>query len=305
MREQWRSGSDVPNHNARVRVAEIAERQFGRIRWDQLRTAGVGKATICQWVSDGYLHPSLPRVYAVGHTARSPEADLSAALLYSGPRSALIDATGVWWWGLLNYPPETIHVSTPRRCRSVPGVTVHGRRALDRITHKGLPVATPSQCLVDFASNARRELLRFALANADYHGLLDLAAIDAVCGRGRAGSATIKAALKIHRPELAHTRSAFERLFVPFCEAHDFPIPKFGVYRHGWLVDAVWDDQRVVVELNGLKAHRTRAQLERDHQRDLQLRAHDYIVLRYTWYLLTDSPDEVAQDVRRALLREP
>ena len=40
---------------------------------------------------------------------------------------------------------------------------------------------------------------------------------------------------------------------------------------------------------------------ERDHQRDLELRAAGYIVLRYTWRQLTDTPAAVAADLRRYL----
>jgi very-short-patch-repair endonuclease len=57
----------------------------------------------------------------------------------------------------------------------------------------------------------------------------------------------------------------------------------------------------VVIELDGYGNHRTRAQLNRDHQRDLELRAAGYIVVRYTETQIMDHPDEVAQDVMRLL----
>jgi very-short-patch-repair endonuclease len=296
--DEWRFSSDSPNQNAKRRVAALAGRQFGRIRWDQLRAAGVSKAVISAWVTDGYLHPRLPRVYAVGHAAASLEANLSAATLYAGPGAMLCHDMGIWWWGLLNYPPDVIHVSTPRRCKSLPGIKVHGRRNVERTWRKGLPVTTVHQTLEDYALSAPKERLRFVLATADYHGLLNVPLLDNLHGPG---AAALHAALKIHRPELAHARSDFERLLVPLCEANDIPIPKFDVYRHGWLVDAVWDDRKVVVELDSLRAHRTRAQLERDHQRDLELRATGYTVLRYTWYQLTDTAELVARDLKRHL----
>jgi very-short-patch-repair endonuclease len=86
------------------------------------------------------------------------------------------------------------------------------------------------------------------------------------------------------------------------CEAHGLPLPKLNVYRHGWLVDAVWDEQRLVVELDGVKGHRTKAQLESDHQRDLELRGRGWTVLRYTWRQLTEMRDTVALDIRQHLL---
>jgi hypothetical protein len=70
-------------------VAAVAGRQRGRIRYDQLKALRIGDATIRRWIDAGYLHPELPRVYAVGHRGRSAEADLAAALLYAG-RGAML-----------------------------------------------------------------------------------------------------------------------------------------------------------------------------------------------------------------------
>ncbi len=283
-------------------MAAVAGRQFGRIRADQLRAACVGETTVRRWVADGYLHPTLPRVYAVGHVSTSVEATLADALLYAGPGATLSHDTAVWWLGLLKHPASReTHVSTRRRVQSLPGVSVHDRRHLDRITHRGLTVTPPHQALVDFAADATHDLLRLALANADYHGMLNLTAIDGVTGRGIRGSAAINAALRRHQPELARTRSELERLLLRLCETQELPLPKFNVYLEGWLVDAFWPQAKLVIEVDGLDGHRTRAQLESDHQRDFELRQAGYIVLRYTWRQLTDAATAVAREIRRAL----
>ncbi len=288
----------------KVRLAEVAESQFGRVRWDQILAAGASERTLRRWVQDGYLHRVLPRVYAVGHTAESIDAALSAALLYAGPGAMLSHVSAVWWWGLLDHPPEPIHVSTSRAVGSLSGITAHPRRRLARLERHGLPVTTVHQALLDFAVTAPRERLRFVLANADYRGLLDLPALDALTGRGVAGTVALRNALKAHRPELAHTRSGLERLLLALCEEHDLPLPRVNVTRHGRVLDALWFEQGVVVELDGLAGHRSRAQLERDHRRDLELRAAGYLVLRYTWRQLTETPDQVIADLVRHLSDE-
>src|SRR6202035_2625155 len=108
----------MTNLSAKVRVAERAERQVGRISWAQLQVIGVPKSTVAVWLADGYLFPELPRVYAVGSRARTTQSELTAALLYAGPGAALSHATAAWWLGLLETKPRRIHIATPRRCRS-------------------------------------------------------------------------------------------------------------------------------------------------------------------------------------------
>jgi very-short-patch-repair endonuclease len=179
---------------------------------------------------------------------------------------------------------------------------VHGdRHVVQRLEHRGLPITTPSQAIVDFAATGPADLLRLVLANADYQQLLDVRALQGMIGRGVAGSTALKDALQIHLPELAHTRSELEALLLTFCQSHDLPIPRVNVYVEGWLVDAHWPDHRLIVEVDGWDGHRTRAQLDSDHRRDLALRAAGYVVLRYTWRQLTETPAAVAADLARYL----
>ncbi|HEY1521430.1 MAG TPA: DUF559 domain-containing protein [Solirubrobacteraceae bacterium] len=285
--------------NAKRLVAERAATQFGRVRVDQLRELGVGRTRIRRWRDSGYLHPELPRVYAVGHPGRSTESNLCAAALYAGPGAMLSHSTAAWWLGLLKYPPQEIFISTPRRISNRRNIVIHGGRHLDRIWHTGLPVTTPSQTIIDFAATGPPDLLRFVLANADYNDVLDADALARVTGV--AGAPALRAALKIHLPELARTRSRGERLLVSFCQEQRLPIPQVNVYVHGWLVDAHWPEHKLVVEIDGPGAHRTPAQIYTDHRRDLELRAAGYVVLRYTEQQLLDTPAAVAADIRRYL----
>src|SRR5436305_1495782 len=140
--------------NRSAKVARIAGRQCGRITWAQLVALGTARGTIVEWAREGYLHQVLPRVYAVGHAGSSIEADLWEAVLYAGPGAMLSHATAPWWHGLLDHPPWPLQVTTPRRCHSLQGIRVHGRRTCQRIPHKGLPTTTLEQAVLDFAAVA-------------------------------------------------------------------------------------------------------------------------------------------------------
>jgi hypothetical protein len=214
--------------------------------------------------------------------------------------------TAAWWWCLTDREPRTIDVSTPRECRSPTArgyrpVRVHARRKLERVWHGGLSVTTVAQTLLDFASANSFRRLRYALANADYRRLLDVEALQDLAGRGRPGSGALRRALDHHLPELGFTRSEFERRMLELCESAGLPIPEVNVVVCGIEVDALWREQHVVVEVDGVGNHSTPVQIARDHERDLRLRAAGFTVLRYAWGQLKLRPDLVAADLRRAL----
>lgn len=279
------------------RVGRLASRQFGRVAWRQLREFGIAKTMINLWVKQHYLHPKLPGVYAVGHDAPSVEGDLAAALLYAGPGAMLSHGTALLWYGLIDQPPPAIHVSTPRKCRSRRGITVHGRRTCERTWHKGLPITTVSQALLDYAAIASLKRVRVALANAEYHRVLNVPAIEELLGSGRPGSARLRTALKRHQPLLAHTRSPTEVAFLELCEAAGLPLPEVNVRIAGWKVDCYWRNEGVVVEVDGDGNHHTPAQVDRDRRKDLALRARSLIVNRYSRRQVEHSAEAVARDV--------
>ena len=292
------------SRNVKVRVSARANRQVGRVGWRQLRRLGVDRSTIHRWLQSGYLHPGeLPGVYAVGHRAPSAEGTISEAVLYAGEGAMLSHAIALWWYGILDHKPFTADVSTPGRAKSRRGVKVHGRRALERYWHRGLPITSVAQALLDFAASAPLHRLRYAVAQAEHHELLDLQEVQAILGRGRPGSTKLRNALERHLPQLARTRSELERAFLPLCERGQLSIPEINVTVNGVLADVVWRDARLVVMLDGNRAHRTRAQIEKDRRDDMRLRAAGFIVLRYTWEQITEEGDLVLADVRRAMRR--
>jgi very-short-patch-repair endonuclease len=284
------------------RVLRLAERQWGVVaRW-QLEQCGLSAAAISRWAASGRLHRIYPGVYAVGHTALCSEGKLLAAILYAGRGAALSHASAASWWQLITYLPDTTHVWSPIRRRSLDGVRVHHAKHIDRVMRRrGLPVTPVARTLLDLGSVAPLDRVRKAVAEADFLRLLDLDAIDALTGVGRAGSAKLHRALTLHRPEYAHTATPLEDLLLDLCRRHRIPFPEVNVKVCGYKVDALWREQRVVVEVDGGNGHGTRAQMERDRERDLVLRASGYRVHRYTWRQVRTKRAAVAADLRRAL----
>jgi hypothetical protein len=284
----------------KVRLSELAARQWGVVKRSQLEEIGLTPGEITRGLEEHRLHRLYPTVYAVGHSALGVAGKLAAGLFYAGPGAALYGLTGAHWCGFVKDAPEEMHICTPRQRQSVPGLRIHRRKKFDRILHKGLPVTPPAQGLLDIASELRLSPLRKALAEAEYLKLVTLEEVEAVLRRGRDGSARLRAALECHRPELADTKSTLEDKFVFLCERYEFPLPVVNAKVAGWEVDAVWFDIKLAVELDSQLAHGTPIRVEADRQRDLDLRAAGFTVRRYTYHQVTRTPERLMNDLERA-----
>ncbi|MFL5822254.1 MAG: type IV toxin-antitoxin system AbiEi family antitoxin [Solirubrobacteraceae bacterium] len=285
----------------KVRLARLAERQFGRVRRGQLQEIGLSNATVAAWREDGYLHRVLPHVYAVGSRAQTTESDLAAALLYAGPGAALSHATAAWWLGLIEKRPYRTQVTTPRKCRSLRGIRVYDRRHRTRINHNRLPTTSVPQTLLDLAATAPLHTLRRALANAEYQEVLNLEAVEQALSRGCRGAAKLRKALERHQPSLALTKSWLERMLIGICERERIPLPEINVDVDGWQVDALWRDAKLAVELDGYGNHHTPAQLRRDRRKEMALRKAGLTPVRYSADQLKERT-EVAAELRPATI---
>lgn len=65
--------------------------------------------------------------------------------------------------------------------------------------------------------------------------------------------------------------------------------------------DAVWIEERVVVELDGLRFHSTPEQRRRDNRKDRRLVSEGWLVLRYTWLDAMERSDEIISEIRGVL----
>lgn len=66
-------------------------------------------------------------------------------------------------------------------------------------------------------------------------------------------------------------------------------------------VDALWPEQRLVVEVDGYAFHSGRAAFERDRLRDADLQSAGLRVLRVTWRQLSANPEALAARLGAAL----
>ncbi|MDQ3689410.1 MAG: type IV toxin-antitoxin system AbiEi family antitoxin domain-containing protein [Chloroflexota bacterium] len=284
------------------RIVRLAERQFGVISRAQLLDCGLSSSGIARWVAAGRLHRVGCGVYAVGHRALSEEGRLAAALLRVGSGAALSHMTAAWWWGLLRFASTRIHISRIGRTRSSPGIEVHGPANLERVWHRGLPVTSVRQTLLEIAPIASEAAYRRAIAQADHLGLVNVEEL-------RKETVTIKGCRRLHHaldhhlPQLAETRSPLEDRFLLFCEAHGIEMPEPNALVAGYQVDALFREARLAVELDGREVHGRPAAVVLDRRREMAIRGNEHRIVRYSDAQLEREPLTTAVDLRAELAR--
>jgi hypothetical protein len=288
---------------ANRRILALAEQQFGVISRAQLLRCGLSPASIARWTKRGRLHRVARGVYAVGHRKLSLEGELSSALLQAGPGAALSHVTAAWWWELLRYRPDRTHVSARSRRASTGALRVHRPSRIEPRWHRGLPVVSVTQALVQIAPICSFAAVRRALAQADRRGALDRAALDRALAQRPRGAARLRQAPDHHLPQLAETMSPLEERFQVLCARHGIPLPELNVEIRGYVVDAFWPDANLVVELDGREVHGTPAAVVEDRRRELALRGTGVEVIRYGSEQVDYQDDLVAPDVRAAIAR--
>src|SRR3954447_22671611 len=289
------------------RLAELAARQHGVVASRQLRALGLGARGERHRVAAGRLHRMHRGVYAVGHTRVSPDGYAMAAVLAVGPGAVLSHRSAAALWGIRRSARARHEVTTTARRRPA-GIDVHTARRLDPedvTQHRGVPTTTVPRTLVDLADRLPVDPLATALHEAEVLRLFDRSALEAAIGRatGRRGLTQLREALR--EPDAGRTRSELERAFLRLCRDAGLPRPEVNatLFIDGRLVDgdALWRQEKVIVELDGAAVHATSRAFHADRRRDTALIADGYVVARLTWHRVTAERRRTADELRRIL----
>jgi very-short-patch-repair endonuclease len=253
----------------------------------------------------GSLHTVLPSVFAVGRAALEPLGAEIAALLYVGDDCVLSHATAAALWGL-SPPRDLVEITLAgRNVRQRPELRVYRVAELDARDVRlrdGIPVTAPARTLIDFAASALDDDLQAALSEARVLRLItdgDLRLALERCPT-RSGSARLRRFLRAETGRLK-TRRAAERLLLSLLSKAGLPRPEANVHVHGFEVDFVWRDAKLIVETDGYQFHSHRSAFERDRRRDQVLVAAGYRVIRVTWRQLEREPLAVVARIAQAL----
>lgn len=232
-----------------------------------------------------------------------------AAVLAAREGALLSHRSAARLWRLLPPATEWIDVTcSPGRVVRRKGIVAHESTVApdERMVVDGIPVTSPFRTVFDLAAVLDRRGLERAWHEAEVQELRDRVSLPMLLERypGRRGSRNLRALLEAAEP-VGFTRNDFEEAFVALVDAHRLRRPRMNGDLHlrgrFFQIDALWEEERVAVELDSRSVHGTSKHFEEDKQRDRILLAESYRTIRVTWRQLHEEPEEVVADLRKAL----
>jgi hypothetical protein len=287
-------------------VARFAGQEDGIIERARLLSLGATPARIGSWLRAGMLVRLHGGVYAVGHGSLTRKGRLRAASMV-GPDVGLSHSSAGEWLEIVGPRSGLIHVTCPRRIRR-PGLVAH-RRPLppDEIeVVDGALATTLARTILDIAATEGEQACTSALRKAERRRLTDPLGLPALIARypGARGNAVAKRALESGL-YLAMTESWLEDVFLPFLVDRRIPLPLVNatieVGGRSFRPDCLWPAARLIVELDGRADHELEFGFESDRERDAELLAAGYRVMRITRRQLERDPMGVERRLRAAL----
>ena len=266
-------------------IGRLAARQHGMVTRMQLLGLGLSAREIDYRVRTGRLWRVHHGVYCVGRPAVTRHERAMAAVLACGRGAALSHRPGGALWEMGLRWPELMEVTAPSRRRR-PGIRVHCSPLDPRdVTRQyGIPVTTPARTLLDLAEVLDTPALTRAVNEARLRRKATLTQLAELLTRSP-GRATRRLRPFVQNPS-GPTRSEFEDAFLAFVHRHGLPTPEMNQIVAGYEVDALFREQRLVVELDGREFHENA--FEADRERDAVLLNAGFPVLRLTWRRFQD-----------------
>lgn len=184
-------------------------------------------------------------------------------------------------WGMWKRWELPIHVAVPGDHRRT-GIRVHLLHSLiarDIDIYQGLRVTSPARTLLDMAPSMPDAALKRRVNEARRAEVLALADIADVVQRfpRQPGARRLRPLLEVKG---GPTRSEWEDAFPAFCKQYDLPHPVLSQFVAGYEADAVFPDEKIVIELDSWEFHKHRDAFELDRDRDADRLAAGYWTVR-------------------------
>lgn len=289
-------------------MEEMARGQYGVVARRQLVRLGMSRQAIATRLERRHLHEVHLGVYVVGARRIGRRGRWMAAVLASGEEAVLSHRSAARFWRLLPQAAEWIDVTCSDRRVRRDGIVGHRSDLRDDewVVEDGIPVTSVFRTIFDLAAVASVRELERAWHEAEVRQLTDRVSLPMLLERypGRRGTRKLRELLGSNEP-VGITRNEFEEVFLALVDAYGLPRPRMNAplaIRGRFIeVDALWERERLAVELDSRGVHGTKKRFESDRHRDRTLVAEGWKTMRVTWWQLRDEPDEIAADLKLTL----
>jgi very-short-patch-repair endonuclease len=261
----------------------------------QLLELHIPSATIAHWVSNRRLVRVHAGVYALGHVQLGAPARAMAAVLACGDHAFLSHDSAAALWGVRAWPrvPEVTCVLERRR----PCIRTHRTETLitkDVRKHHNIRVTSPARTIADIQTRLTDAQLIRAVNDLRIAKHMRQAELERLLEASPRAKALID-------PDEAPTRSPKEDEFLVFCRENGLPRPKVNANVHGYEVDALFEAEKVIVEIDGWHFHNSRKSFEKDRDKDADLAQHGYLTVRLTSARMQNTPAHEAERLHKTL----
>ena len=278
-----------------ARIAAIGAEQNGNIHRVQLFDLGLDKHDIGYRVKVGRLFRVFRGVYSVGRRPISVQEWASAAVLACGAGAALSHGSGLVLWGYWRHWETPIEVTVVGDRRTT-GIRVHRSTTLHRLdvtTQLGIRVTTPARTALDMSPRLNDKQLTRAVNNILNSLWSNEDQFAETLARHPHAPGAKRIAKLLGLPGTP-TRSGWEDAFPTFCRKYGLPAPVMGAPMGGYILDALFVAERVIVELDSWGFHGDKIAFETDRERDAAMLALGFVTIRVTEERLAERPREEA-----------
>ena len=280
---------------------EYLRTQDGVLTLAQAQCAGLSQAAVARRVRAGNWRRISPGVYFVDDRPFTHAARVRAAVWGYGKQAAASGLAAAWWHDLTQFAPDVIEVTVPRNShgRRHDGCQVRRRdlKPADVVEVHNLRVTELAFTVVEAAVRPRRNV---KLLDGALQRRVDLKALwrAHLRNKGRYGSPGARLLLQA-AADGAHSQA--ERLLIQLLKAAKITGWKANYPVAGYRVDVGFPSEKVAIEADGFAFHSDSEDFHHDRVRQNAIALAGWQVLRFTWLDLTEYPERVIAEIRRAI----
>jgi very-short-patch-repair endonuclease len=282
-------------------IEDLLRRHDGVITLTQAQAAGMSDQSVRRRVTAGAWRRCSLGVYFVDDRPFTDAARIRAAVWGYGSRAAASGLAAAWWHGMTAFAPDVVEVTVPKSShgRSRNGTRLRRRdlSSTDIVERNGLQLSALPLTVLEAAVRTRGGAKLFDSALQRHVELRTLWTAH-LRNKGRHGS---PAARRLLQAADGGAKSEAERLFRRL-------LTRAGI--GGWManrrvagyeVDFVFRDAKLAIEIDGFAFHSDSNDFQHDRIKQNAIALAGWQVLRFTWLDLTEYPERVLAEVRRAL----